>query len=106
MLKGIFVLSADGFSSIYGQVQDEIRQLVQIDAPPQTAEMVHENPDILHDVDVLFTGWGGPGIDAAFLQAMPNLQAVFYGAGAINPVVTHEFWARNIPITSSAAANA
>jgi phosphoglycerate dehydrogenase-like enzyme len=106
MLKGIFVLKADAFTTIYGQVQDEIRQLVQIDVPPQTPESIRQNPGILHDVDLLFSGWGAPRLDAEFLQAMPNLKAVFYGAGAIYSLVTPEFWEKDIPITSAAAANA
>ncbi len=106
MFKGIFVLSTSAFSSIYGHFQEEIRRLVQIDAPPQTPDMIKQHPEVLRDVDLLLTGWGGPRLDEAFLQAMPNLKAVFYGGGTVHPIVTPEFWEKNIPITSAAAANA
>ncbi len=106
MLKGIFVLSAEAFSGIYGQVQDEIRRLVEIELPSQTALTIRQTPEVLQDVDLLFTGWGGPRLDAAFLQAAPYLQAVFYGGGTVYPIVTPEFWERSIPITSAAGVNA
>jgi phosphoglycerate dehydrogenase-like enzyme len=106
MLKGIFVLRSDAFSGVYGQVQAEIRQLVQIDLPPQTPVTIKQTPEVLRDIDLLFTGWGGPHLDEAFLQAAPNLQAVFYGGGTVYPIVTPEFWERSIPITSAASANA
>ena len=106
MLKGIFVLGEDAFSGVYGQVQDEIRRLVEIEMPPQTAGTVKQTLEVLRGIDLLFTGWGGPRMDEAFLQAAPALQAVFYGGGTVYPVVTPEFWERNIPITSAACANA
>ncbi len=106
MLKGIFVLSAEAFSGVYGHVEDEIRRLVIIDSLPQTPEAIEQRPALLQDIDLLFTGWGGPRLDDAFLQAAPNLKAVFYGGGAVYPIVTPEFWGKNIPITSGAAANA
>jgi phosphoglycerate dehydrogenase-like enzyme len=45
-------------------------------------------------------------LDEAFLASVPNLQAVFYGAGSIKKIVTDAFWNKDIPITSSYAANA
>jgi phosphoglycerate dehydrogenase-like enzyme len=106
MLKGIFILRAEAFSDIYGRVQDEIRRLVQVDLPPQTPNVGEQTPEVLQDIDLLFTGWGGPCLSAAFLRAMPNLKAVFYGGGTVYPVITPEFWDQNIPITSAAGANA
>src|SRR5262249_2829346 len=58
------------------------------------------------EVNLLFTGWGGPRLDETFLQSTPNLEVVFYGGGTVYPVVTPEFWQKNIPIPSAAAANA
>src|SRR5262245_17844606 len=106
MLRGIFILRADAFFGIYGHIRDEILRLVKIDLAPQTAGSVNQNPEILRDIALLFTGWGGPRLDEAFLQAAPNLKAVFYGGGTVYPIVTPEFWDKNIPITSAAAANA
>ena len=44
-------------------------------------------------------------MDGEFLEAAPNLQAVFYGAGSIKHIVTPDFWDRDILITSAYAAN-
>src|SRR5690606_9478842 len=86
--------------------QAAIRQIVDIYAPPQTAGDVRENLSILREADVIFSGWGGPLMDETFLNAAPNLKAVFYGAGSIRKLVTGAFWERDILITSAAPANA
>ena len=107
MLKGIFVLGTENYEKIYGpEEQAAIRQYVNIDMPPQTPEAVATNPAIMQDVEVMFSGWGGPVMDRAFLDSAPDLKVVFYGAGSVRQLVTDAFWAREIQITSAAAANA
>lgn len=107
MLKGLFVLGPGNYERIYSPADQQlIRQQVEIYAPPLTANAVVANRAVLHDADVIFSGWGGPRMDADFLDAAPNLKAVFYGAGSIRGLVTDAFWAREILITSAAAANA
>ena len=106
MKKGIFVLSSDSFEKIYGdELADEIARLVEVDAPPQTAQSVREAPAVLLDVELIFSGWGAPVMDAAFLAAAPKLEAVFYGAGSVRGLVTDAFWARGIVLTHAAAMN-
>ena len=107
MLKGLFVLGAENYDKIYGpEEQAAIRQHVEIIAPLQTAADVAVNPAIIQQIDVMFSGWGGPVMDRAFLVAAPNLKVVFYGAGSVRNLVTDAFWEREIQITSAAAANA
>ncbi|HLV36706.1 MAG TPA: hydroxyacid dehydrogenase [Spirillospora sp.] len=107
MLKGLFILGADNYERIYGPAErEDIHQLVEIYAPPQTAADVAANPAILQDADLIFSGWGGPCMDADFLAAAPRLKAVFYGAGSVRGIVTDAFWESGIVITSAAAANA
>lgn len=107
MLKGLFVLGPGNDSRIYGPAeQQDIRQMVDIYAPTLSAEDVIQNRAVLHDAEVIFSGWGGPRMDADFLAAAPNLKAVFYGAGTIRGIVTDAFWQRDILITTAAAANA
>jgi phosphoglycerate dehydrogenase-like enzyme len=106
-LKAIFVLSEDARSLIYGP--DEVRdveQRVDLVAPAQTRESISLRPGMLRDIDVLFSGWGAPLIDEAFLAAAPKLQAVFYGAGSVASVVTPAVWERGIVVTSANSANA
>jgi phosphoglycerate dehydrogenase-like enzyme len=107
MPKGLFILHHYAYEQIYGQeARTDIDKLVEIISPVLTAADVSKNPALLKHVEVIFSGWGGPKLDQAFLDAAPNLQAIFYGAGSIKGMVTPEFWKKNIPITSSYAGNA
>jgi phosphoglycerate dehydrogenase-like enzyme len=106
-LNGIYLLNPDAFAKIYGpEERRDIESVVHIIAPLQTAQTILEQPEILQEIDVIFSGWGMPTLDEAFLTAAPNLKAVFYGAGSIKKIVTDAFWARGIVITSAYAANA
>lgn len=58
------------------------------------------------DVDIVLASWGTPKFDNELLSAMPNLKMVAYAAGTIKKIVSDEFWARDIWITSAAFANA
>jgi len=107
MLKGLFILGTDSYRKIYGpEERAEIDKMVDIYAPPQTPQSVQENPELLKDVEVILSGWGAPKLDQAFLDAAPNLKAMFYGAGSIRGFTTDEMWDRGIIVTSSYAANA
>ena len=106
-LRGLYILGAASFARIYGpDEQRDIAALVNIYAPPQTPETVRDNPGLLADADVIFSGWGGPRLDPAFLDAAPRLQAFFYGAGATGGLIHPLAWERGVQVTSAAAANA
>ncbi len=106
-LNGIFVLNVDSYNLIYGAPERErIASRVNMIAPQQTAEAVTANPALLAGIDVIFSGWGCPTFTAEILAAAPNLRAVFYGAGSIRGIVTDDFWARGIQISSAWSANA
>jgi phosphoglycerate dehydrogenase-like enzyme len=107
MPKGLFLLNPDAYDKIYGPPEREaIRARVDITAPLQTAASVAENPEVLADVEMIFSGWGMAELTEAFLEAAPHLEAVFYGAGSIRYFATDAAWDRGIIITSSYAANA
>ena len=107
MLKALYLLDTRAYDVIYGpDERADLAALLDTSAPPQTAESIRLDPSALADVEVILSGWGCPALDAALLDAAPKLQAVFYGAGSIRGIVTDAFWERNIPITSSYAANA
>ena len=106
-MKGIFILDEQPYNDIYGpQERQAIASALDIVAPPQTSASIGAHPELLADVDVIFSGWGAPTMDAGFLAAAPRLKAVFYGAGSVRYFVTEAFWARGIRLTSAAAANA
>ncbi len=106
-MKALFLLNPDAYHKIYSPThQAAIANLVELYAPPQTAQSVAADPTILRDAEIIFSGWGMPRMDEAFLMHCSNLKIVFYGAGSIKHCTTDAFWARTIPITSSYAANA
>jgi phosphoglycerate dehydrogenase-like enzyme len=107
MLKGLYVLRTDAYEKIYGpEERDAVEQLVDIYAPPQTAQSVGNDPSLLAEADFILSGWGMATMDEAFLAAAPRLKAVFYGAGTIRYFMTDAAWDRGILVTSAYAANA
>ncbi len=95
------------FDLVYpADIRTEIEQLADIYVPPLTSDTLKQDYSILHDVEVIFSGWGGPKLDKEFLSYAPNLKAVFYAAGSIRSIVTDAFWKRDIKITSAVNANA
>jgi len=57
-------------------------------------------------VEVLLTSWGCPPLDAAALDRLPRLRAVFHAAGTVKNHVRGAVFERGIRVTSAAAANA
>ncbi|MGI5868957.1 MAG: hydroxyacid dehydrogenase [Kiritimatiellia bacterium] len=109
MSKKIAALVLDKGSAqrIYGPEQlAAIRELAELRDGVLTREALAEAPALLEGVQLMFSGWGAPLLDAKLLAAAPRLEAVFYGAGSIRYMLTPEFWARGIVITSSWQANA
>ena len=106
-LRALYLLNADATELIYGpDERRDIADLVTLVAPPQTAASLAADLSPLADVDVIFSGWGLPRMDAAFLAAAPRLKMVFYGAGSVRAMVTPAFWQRGIRITSAYVVNA
>jgi phosphoglycerate dehydrogenase-like enzyme len=107
MYKALYILDPGPYEWIYGPTErEDIRKLVDVIAPQQTAQSIREHPELLRDVQVILSGWGAPVMDEAFLDLAPNLKAVFYGAGSIRGIVDHAFWQRGLVITSAYGANA
>lgn len=103
----VYLLHDAAAAAIYGPPEREaIAGLVDVLGPPLTAATVGDHPDLLARAELIFSGWGCPPLDAAFLARAPRLKAVFYGAGSVRRVVSEEFWARGLVISSAWAANA
>jgi phosphoglycerate dehydrogenase-like enzyme len=106
-LNALFALDRAAYHAVYApDAAAEIARRVMVPAPPQTKATLRAHPKLLANVDVLFSGWGAPRIDAEFLAAAPRLKAIFYGAGAINGWCTPAVWARGIAVTTANDANA
>lgn len=61
---------------------------------------------VLARTEVLVTGWGSPPLTSEILAAAPRLAAVIHAAGSVKHHLPTEFWARGIPVSTAAAANA
>lgn len=100
--KGIFILNLHHTDDIYGpEERAAIAKLVDVVAEPQTQEMVLANLELVREVDFIFSAWGAPVFDRAFLAAAPNLKAVFYASGTVKGFVTDEFWERGVRLTGA-----
>lgn len=108
MINAAFILGATAFADIYGvENLPAIAPAGRLLGPPLTAGELQANPPSwLGEVEVLFTGWDAPRLDAALLARMPRLRAVFYGAGSIRPIASDALWERKIIVASAAALNA
>jgi phosphoglycerate dehydrogenase-like enzyme len=107
MHNGLIILDSHAYGLIYGsELTEEISRRVNLLAPPMTRDEALGRPELLAQVEVVFSGWGMVKLDAAFLAAAPKLQVVFYGAGSVRVFTTEESWARGVQIVSAYAMNA
>ena len=91
----------------YGpEERQRIAEMVDLVGPPMTRHALKGQPDALRDVQVLLSGWGAPLMDDATLKAAPQLEAVFYAAGAVSGWMTQAVWDRGIVVSSAYGANA
>ena len=106
-LKGLFILDKSAYDKIYGTEEiNEIIKYVEIYAPIQTPDSISQNPRILHDAEIIFSGWGMPEMNSWFFDYAQNLKILFYGSGTIKYFATDQIWERSVRITSAYAANA
>jgi len=105
--NGLFILGKSAFDAVYApRAYSEIQARVDVLAPPLTPAAALTQPGLLREMDLLFSGWGAPKVDTAFLRMAPRLKAIFYGAGAINGWATPALWERGILVTTANDANA
>ena len=106
MLKALYTLNQDAFETLYPpDTRAAIDRLVDIRPVCYTRDEIAGQPELLNDVDVIFSGWGCPVFTRELLDAAPRLKAVFYAAGSIKYFVTDAFWERGIQVTSGYIAN-
>jgi len=107
MKKALFIMREDMIDQVYDrETQANIREHFNVIDKPLTRENCLDYPELLTNVEVIFSGWGGPIFDEDFLKAAPNLEAVFYAAGTMKKIITDGVWRRGITITSANAVNA
>jgi phosphoglycerate dehydrogenase-like enzyme len=104
--RAAFCLGQREYDWIYGS--DERRDIAEMTALVDhliTPDVLRENPAALRDIEVIFSGWGGPRIDDGFLRHAPDLKLVLYGAGSLSIIATYAAWERGIRFCSAAYAN-
>jgi phosphoglycerate dehydrogenase-like enzyme len=107
MLTGLYTMDLTRFDDVYGPAErTAIGEHARTPSPPVEGADLAADPGRLAGVEVLLTSWGCPRLTAPLLAAAPRLRLVLYAAGSVRPVVSEEFWARDIPICSGYAANA
>lgn len=103
----IFLLNNRKFDAIYNRAaKDEIARITQNDGRVHSREEIRQEPSAYRDVEIIFSGWGMPTLDDELLDLLPNLKAVFYGAGTVKSWMTEAVWDRQILVTSAAESNA
>jgi phosphoglycerate dehydrogenase-like enzyme len=102
MLNGLYVMDLARFPDVYGDDERAaIEKSVRItSAPLSPAELT---PELVAEVDVLVTAWGGPQLTESILDQAPRLKLVLYGAGSVRSIVTPESWARGVRVTTANA---
>ena len=61
---------------------------------------------LLADAEILVGHWGCPTLTEAVMRRAPRLRLFAYAAGTVKWQVTDAVWARDVVVTSAAAANA
>lgn len=107
MLKALCLLDPAWQRRVYPESFDrELAPWATFVAPPQSKDTIRDNPGLLREVDVIFSGWGVPTLDAAFLAYAPRLRAVFHAAGSVRYFMTPEAWVRPLVVSSAYKLNA
>ncbi|WP_336500128.1 hydroxyacid dehydrogenase [Microbacterium paraoxydans] len=104
----IAALSTEAWHLVFDDARRaRLRTLVAPGTPLHTPALDAAAADgRLSGIEVLVTGWGAPILDAALLDRLPRLRAVFHAAGSVRGLVSDAFWERDILLTSAAEANA
>ncbi|MEV7632334.1 hydroxyacid dehydrogenase [Microbacterium sp. NPDC089318] len=102
------VMDADAYALLFDEARrDRFAALADVADPMLITDL--DDPDhaaLLAEAEVLITSWGASRFDAARLARMPKLRAVLHAAGSVQHLVSEDFFARGIRLTTAADANA
>jgi phosphoglycerate dehydrogenase-like enzyme len=107
MLRAAFCLHPDAHRSIYGEpvlarLPRSVRLVTDLIPPARWVE----HAPVLAEVEILFSGWGLPRLDADFLAVAPKLKAVLFAGGDHRYFASEAFWRRGIRLSTANALNA
>lgn len=107
MKKAVYFCHREAWNSVYGaQEREALAGLVAIPDVLLTRDNWREHVGLLREAELIVSSWGGPIVDAEFLDLAPNFKLYLYGAGSIRGLMSEAAWARGVRITSAASANA
>ena len=107
MKKALFIMMDDLVNKVYdAETRAEIDTYFDVMGEPLTKDNYIEHPELLAEVEIVFSGWGAPTFNKDFLQSAPNLEAIFYGAGTMKSLLSDEVWERDLIISTANTANA
>ena len=101
----LFLFNDDMWDNVFGpEERARLEALLPTPLRFRTDKTIYDHPEELAEAEFIFGSWGIPPCDQAFLDAAPNLKAIFYAAGSVRPFVTDALWRRGIVISSANAA--
>jgi phosphoglycerate dehydrogenase-like enzyme len=107
MKKALFIMIDTLVHEVYDEeAQKIIHENFDVIGDPLTKDNYLEQKELLAEVEVIFSGWGAPTFDRKFLEAAPNLEAIFYAAGTMKTLLSDEVWEKNITVATANTANA
>ena len=105
-INGIMILDLINLEKVYPlPFFNQLEEFIHFISPPLNRQMVLDQPEILQEVEVIFSSWGMVKLDAELLEFAPNLKVVFYGAGSIRYFTSSAFWQRGIKVCSAYHVN-
>ncbi|MHC4884581.1 MAG: hydroxyacid dehydrogenase [Planctomycetota bacterium] len=84
---------------------DQVAELTELHPTRITTENFEAEVENLQDVEVIFSTWGMLALTAEQIDKLPNLKAVFYGAGSVKGFA-RPFLEKGITVCSAVSANA
>lgn len=101
-----FCNQPDVIRHVYGEGrQDKIRSLANLHPKVVTAENFSTEAQALKDLEVIFSTWGMPHLEASHLEKLPRLKVVFYAAGSVRDFAG-PFLERGVTVVNASAINA
>ena len=106
-MKAVFMTNGPGnLDRVYGGGRrDAVNDLCDVYPTVVTKDNFADHVDDLKNVQVIFSTWGMPQLTEEQIAQMPNLKAVFYGAGSVQ-FFARPFLSSGVKVFSAWAANA
>lgn len=106
MIKAALIGRAARIMSVYGGGRRErLAEEYDLYADVLTVEAIKDRQEELKDVELLFSTWGMPAMNAEEIAMLPSLKAVFYAAGTVQRFA-RPFLQAGVKVVSAWAANA